>query len=83
MVQCLKCQRMKWKLALEFTGEAGYDRIKMKSATEMVEIILKNISKSLKLMDYDSVIVLINNFGGVSQLEQGIVVHEVITQLSE
>lgn len=71
------------EIGLGVHGEAGYDRIKMKSATEMVEIILKNISKSLKLMDYDSVIVLINNFGGVSQLEQGIVVHEVITQLSE
>ncbi|KAK0161994.1 hypothetical protein PV327_008378 [Microctonus hyperodae] len=71
------------EIGLGVHGEAGYDRIKMKSATEIVEIILENISKSLELMDYDSVIVLINNFGGVSQLEQGIVVHEVTTQLTK
>ena len=62
-------------------GEAGYQRIKLKTANEMIEAMIKNISKALGLQQRDEVVVLVNNFGGLSQLEQGIVVHEVVKRL--
>ncbi|XP_058808778.1 triokinase/FMN cyclase-like isoform X2 [Phymastichus coffea] len=62
-------------------GEAGYKRIKLQSASKIVAIMIDTIRKALKLQKEDSVVVLVNNFGGLSQLEQGVVVKEVVTQL--
>lgn len=64
-------------------GEAGYKRIKLQSATKTVSLMIDAIVKALKLNKEDSVVVLVNNFGALSQLEQGIVVKEVVTQLRE
>ena len=62
-------------------GEAGYKRIKLQSASNTVSLMLETIIKSAKLAEGDSVVVLVNNFGGLSQLEQGVVVKEVVMQL--
>ena len=62
-------------------GEAGYSRIKLLTAAETVSLMIDRISKTLELSKEDSVVVSINNFGALSQLEQGIVVKEVVTQL--
>ncbi|EZA59458.1 triokinase/FMN cyclase [Ooceraea biroi] len=62
-------------------GEAGYERIKLKTASELVTLMLKRICETLRLVANDTVAVIVNNFGALSQLEQGIVVHEVVNQL--
>ncbi|KAL6261264.1 hypothetical protein P5V15_008786 [Pogonomyrmex californicus] len=62
-------------------GEAGYERIKLRTASELVTLMLKRICEALSLSANDSVAIIINNFGALSQLEQGIVVYEVVKQL--
>lgn len=64
-------------------GEAGYERIKIKNASEIVAFMLQRICEELKLISGDNVAVIVNNFGALSQLEQGIVAHETIKQLSK
>lgn len=64
-------------------GEAGYERMKIKSASEIIALMLQRICEELKLISGDSVAVVVNNFGALSQLEQGIVTHETIKQLSK
>lgn len=62
-------------------GEAGYKRIKLQSSSKTMVLMLDTIAKALKLVKGNSVVVLVNNFGGLSQLEQGVVVKDVVTQL--
>ena len=62
-------------------GEAGYEKTKLKSSNEVVSFMLKPICDSLSLHSGDEVAAIINNFGALSQLEQGIVVHDLIHQL--
>lgn len=62
-------------------GEVGYERIKLGTASELVSLMLERICRTLALAANDSVAVIVNNFGGLSQLEQGIVVREVVNQL--
>ncbi|XP_034939542.1 PTS-dependent dihydroxyacetone kinase 1, dihydroxyacetone-binding subunit DhaK-like [Chelonus insularis] len=69
------------EIGLGVHGEAGYSRIKTRSASEIVSIMLDSITRSLLLTSGNFVAVLINNFGATSQLEQGIVIYEVVTQL--
>ncbi|KZC10644.1 Bifunctional ATP-dependent dihydroxyacetone kinase/FAD-AMP lyase (cyclizing) [Dufourea novaeangliae] len=64
-------------------GEAGYEKAKLKTCSEVVSIMLKHICDSLCLINGDSVAAIINNFGALSQLEQGIVVHDLANQLRE
>ncbi|XP_043280408.1 triokinase/FMN cyclase-like isoform X2 [Venturia canescens] len=69
------------EIGLGVHGEAGYKRIEWREASKIVEILLDRIIEELKLIKGTAVAVIINNFGGSSQLEQGIVVHEVVKQL--
>lgn len=62
-------------------GEAGYQRIKSMSARSTVSFMICKIEKALKLEKGNSVVVLVNNFGASSQLEQGIFVKEAVAQL--
>jgi len=62
-------------------GEAGYERIKLGTASELVALILQRICEVLSLTANDSVAVIVNNFGALSQLEQGIVIYEIVNQL--
>ncbi|KAK2576056.1 hypothetical protein KPH14_007397 [Odynerus spinipes] len=62
-------------------GEAGYERTKIKSASEIVAFMLQRICEELKLVSGDNVAVIVNNFGALSQLEQGIVAYEAVNQL--
>lgn len=62
-------------------GEAGYEQIKLKTASELIALMLKRICEVLYLSPNDTVAVIVNNFGALSQLEQGIVVYEVVNQL--
>lgn len=64
-------------------GEAGYERIKLGTTSELVALMLKHICRALSLTSSDSVAVIVNNFGALSQLEQGIVVLETDNQLRE
>lgn len=64
-------------------GEAGYKRVKSMSTKNTVSFMIGKIKKTLNLAEGNSVVVLINNFGGLSQLEQGIFVKEAVTQLCE
>ncbi|XP_076183011.1 triokinase/FMN cyclase isoform X2 [Ptiloglossa arizonensis] len=62
-------------------GEAGYEKIKLGTCNEVIAFILKRICDSLPLVGGDSVAAIVNNFGALSQLEQGIVVHDLTNQL--
>lgn len=64
-------------------GEAGYEKIKLGTCNEVIAFILKRICDSLPLVGGDSVAAIVNNFGALSQLEQGIVVHDLTNQLSK
>jgi len=64
-------------------GEAGYERIKLGTASELIALMLQRICEVLSLTANDSVAVMVNNFGALSQLEQGIVVYEIVNQLRE
>lgn len=55
----------------------------MHTAAETVKIILEAIIGTLKLKSGDEVVVLINNLGGTSQLEQWLVTGEVHKQFSK
>ena len=69
------------EFGLGIHGEAGYERKKLESASKVVSEILEKIIKTLSLARNDSVAVIVNNFGGLSQLENGIVINEVVMQL--
>ncbi|XP_015111947.1 uncharacterized protein LOC107037741 isoform X2 [Diachasma alloeum] len=71
------------EVGLGVHGEAGYNRMRIKEARDIVAIMLEKICQSLSLREGDDVAVIINNFGGTSQLEQGIVAHEVVDQLKK
>ncbi|XP_015185774.1 PREDICTED: triokinase/FMN cyclase-like [Polistes dominula] len=70
------------EIGMGIHGEAGYERMKIKSASEIVAFMLQHISEELNLISGNNVVVVINNFGALSQLEQGIVTHETIKQLN-
>ncbi|XP_012268299.2 triokinase/FMN cyclase-like [Athalia rosae] len=71
------------EIGLGIHGEAGYKRIKLTTASEIVSLMLGEILKALSLIARQSVAVIVNNYGATSQLEQGIIVHEVVTQLEK
>ncbi|XP_006622563.2 uncharacterized protein LOC102670723 [Apis dorsata] len=62
-------------------GEAGYEKTKLKPSYDIASLMLDRISNALSLKSGDSVAVIINNFGALSQLEQGIVAHDVVKVL--
>ncbi|XP_076277238.1 PTS-dependent dihydroxyacetone kinase 1, dihydroxyacetone-binding subunit DhaK isoform X2 [Lasioglossum baleicum] len=62
-------------------GEAGYEKKKLRSCSDVVSLMLKHLCDSLSLVSGDTVAAIINNFGALSQLEQGIVVHDLVNQL--
>lgn len=61
-------------------GEAGYERKKLQNVNEIVSQILKKLIETLLIRSNDSIAIIVNNFGGLSQLETGIVVKEIVTQ---
>lgn len=71
------------EMGLGVHGESGYKRRKLTTAFQTVSLMLDQILKALSLTIGESVAVIVNNFGATSQLEQGIIVHEVVTQLGE
>ncbi|XP_063993832.1 triokinase/FMN cyclase-like [Diachasmimorpha longicaudata] len=71
------------EVGLGVHGEAGYNRMRIQEARDIVAIMLNRISQSLSLRRGDDIAVIINNFGGTSQLEQGIVAHEVVDYLKK
>ncbi|XP_076647355.1 triokinase/FMN cyclase [Halictus rubicundus] len=62
-------------------GEAGYEKTKLRSCSDVVSLMLKHLCDSLSLVSGDTVAAIINNFGALSQLEQGIVVHDLVNLL--
>ncbi|CAD5231078.1 unnamed protein product [Bursaphelenchus xylophilus] len=67
------------ELGLGIHGEPGVERTKQTSAKEIVATVLEKLtaSKRLQLKKTDKLAVLVNNLGGVSNLEFGIVQGEV------
>ena len=76
------------ELGLGIHGEAGYKRCKIESCEKMVEIILDQLSsiepgyRYFSLQPNDQVILVVNNLGGLSNLEMGIVAKEAIRYLT-
>uniref|UniRef100_A0A914XEJ4 Triokinase/FMN cyclase n=1 Tax=Plectus sambesii TaxID=2011161 RepID=A0A914XEJ4_9BILA len=75
------------ELGLGVHGEPGVRRVSIKSAKEVVDMMLKHMTlkdsaSSINFSKEDSVAVLVNNLGGLSQLEMNIVCGEVLDWLS-
>lgn len=64
-------------------GEVGYKRMKWVKSSEAVKLMLDAIKKTLSLAKGDNVVVVVNNFGACSLLEQSIVVNDAAKQLSK
>ncbi|XP_014215807.1 uncharacterized protein LOC106644692 [Copidosoma floridanum] len=66
-------------------GEDGYEKKKLSSASKTASHLIDRIEKALKLDDTSSstskLVVLVNNFGSLTQLELQIIVKEVNVQL--
>ncbi len=76
------------ELGLGIHGEAGVRKIKLDSTRESVRTMLDHMTSPssqtrLDLPGGSEVVVLVNNLGGTSNLELGIVVKEVMEQLRE
>lgn len=71
------------ELGVGMHGEAGTAKIKMCTASEIVETLLTEITSAINLVSNDKVCVLVNNLGGTSQLEQFVVAGEVHKQLGK
>ncbi|KAI6188914.1 Bifunctional ATP-dependent dihydroxyacetone kinase/FAD-AMP lyase [Aphelenchoides besseyi] len=69
---------MEWGLGIH--GEPGCERSKLKSAKEIVNVVLERLvsSKRLKLSKNEPLAVLLNNLGAISQLEMGVLQNEII-----
>lgn len=76
------------ELGLGIHGEAGYKRCKLEPCEKMVEIILSQLSsiepgyKYFPLQPNTRVILVVNNLGGLSNLEMGIIAKEAIRFLT-
>ena len=76
------------ELGLGIHGEAGYRRCKLESCEKTVEIVLSQLSsiepgyKYFHLQPNTRVILVVNNLGGLSNLEMGIVAKEAIRFLT-
>ena len=76
------------ELGLGIHGEAGYKRCQLECCEKMVEIILNQLSsiepgyKYFQLKPNSSVVLVVNNLGGLSNLEMGIVAKEAIRFLT-
>ncbi|XP_034253977.1 PTS-dependent dihydroxyacetone kinase 1, dihydroxyacetone-binding subunit DhaK-like [Thrips palmi] len=69
------------ELGVGVHGEAGLKTVPMAPASELISQILDPIQRTLKLQKGEKVAVLVNNLGGLSQLEQYVavkVIHEKI-----
>lgn len=57
----------------------------MQSAAAIVDVVLETVTKSerLSLKVEEPIVVLLNNLGGTSQLEMGILQSEILSWLSE
>nr|XP_018911123.1 PREDICTED: triokinase/FMN cyclase-like [Bemisia tabaci] len=71
------------ELGLGIHGEAGVSKQKFTTASEIVQLILDKLCSCLSLTKGSKVCVLINNLGGTTQLEMGIVASNVKSQLGE
>ncbi|KAI6225216.1 Bifunctional ATP-dependent dihydroxyacetone kinase/FAD-AMP lyase [Aphelenchoides fujianensis] len=71
------------ELGLGIHGEPGCERTRLGSAREIVGTILERLtaSKRLALEKGDRLVVLLNNLGGTSQLEMGVLQTEVLEWL--
>ncbi|XP_046403028.1 PTS-dependent dihydroxyacetone kinase 1, dihydroxyacetone-binding subunit DhaK-like isoform X2 [Ischnura elegans] len=63
-------------------GETGIGKFELCSAKDIVSLMLEKIKESLSLKNGDEVVVLVNNLGSTTEMEQWIVVREVTIQLS-
>lgn len=69
------------ELGVGVHGEAGAKTVKVSSATELITQILSPIYRALQLKTGDKVAVLVNNLGGLSQLEQWVAVGIIQKQI--
>ncbi|KAI6215746.1 Bifunctional ATP-dependent dihydroxyacetone kinase/FAD-AMP lyase [Aphelenchoides besseyi] len=69
---------MEWGLGIH--GEPGCERSKLKSAKEIVNVVLERLvsSKRLNQSKKEPLAVLLNNLGATSQLEMGVLQNEII-----
>lgn len=70
------------ELGVGVHGEAGAEKIKMCTAKEIAETLLKEMACAINLKYGETVCILINNLGSTSQMEQYIIAGQVEEQLS-
>ncbi|KAJ8795802.1 hypothetical protein J1605_002564 [Eschrichtius robustus] len=76
------------ELGLGIHGEAGVHRIKMATADEIVELMLDHMTSSSNMSHVpvrsgSSVVLMVNNLGGLSFLELGIIADAAVRSLGE
>lgn len=64
-------------------GEAGIEKMKLGTASEVVALILKKIVEHLKLKAGDRVAAMLNNLGGTSIMEMNILSGETKMHLGD
>lgn len=74
------------ELGLGIHGEAGISRLKVCSASEVINIMFKHMTREdsvhqVKITSGDKLCLIINNLGGLSQLEMNIMAKETIEYL--
>ncbi|XP_068117596.1 triokinase/FMN cyclase [Hyperolius riggenbachi] len=72
-----------FELGLGIHGEAGVQRYKMKSSDEVVQIMIDHMTRKdsqskVDLQSGDSIVIIVNNLGGLSCLELQIVAGSVV-----
>ncbi|XP_045447778.1 triokinase/FMN cyclase-like [Melitaea cinxia] len=64
-------------------GEAGIEKLKMKTAKEIVALILDKVIARRNIEAEDRVVAMINNMGGTSLMEMNIIAAEIKDYLNE
>ncbi|KHJ92150.1 putative glycerone kinase [Oesophagostomum dentatum] len=65
------------EVGLGIHGEPGSRREAVQSANKVVDIMMEKLQKTVQFSKDEPVVLLLNNLGGVSQLEMGIIKSEV------
>lgn len=70
-----------YELGLGLHNEAGVEKRKLQGADEMLGIMIVSLLDVVRDWKLDETVLFINNLGGMSQLEMGAAVHDILGHL--
>jgi dihydroxyacetone kinase len=71
------------ELGLGVHGEPGIRKYKITSTRDLVQQLLKPVQKRLQLEEKDDLLLLVNNLGGLTEIEQLNFVTSILQELAE